>query len=239
MRHKTGEPCWCLARGGHRGLHMTAARSRRASRTRRRAGQQDSFAVHDAADQQALVDSATGNTEAFMPLAERHAQACLAVARQVLRDEEMAQDAVQEAYLELWRNASLFDPGRSLLGPWLVMLTHRRAVEKVRRGHQRPQPIELLPILVSESDLEEHTTTDLLGQQTVELLRELPGSQRDCLMLAYWGGYTMSEVSQLLDISVVTVMTRCRAALVRLGVLVRERGLDQHLRLPPHKTATA
>ncbi len=97
-------------------------------------------ATNDAADHQALTDSMTGNPEAFTRLVERHASRCLTVARQVLIDEDMAQETVQDAHLDLWRHATRFDPVRSPLGPWLVMLTHRRAVDRVRTEQAPPAP---------------------------------------------------------------------------------------------------
>lgn len=112
----------------------------------------------------------------------------------------MAQDTVQHVYLELWRNASLFDPTRSPIGPWLVMRTHHRAVDRVRQERKRARPHDEIPDLTSEFDLDEHSTTTILGEQTVELLRELPEGQRQCLMLAYWSGYTMTDIARRRDI---------------------------------------
>ena len=183
-------------------------------------------AGEEAADQLALAQSAAGNSEAFMRLLDRHAAACLAVARQVLRDKDMADDAVQEAFLDLWRHAGRYDPGRYSIGPWLVMLSRRRAVDRVRHEQRRPRPSGHVLDVASDFDLEEHTSSAILGQQTVALLRQLPASQRQCLVLAYWGGYTMREIAIRLDIPVGTVKTRCRTALGSLRVLLHEQDLD-------------
>lgn len=86
----------------------------------------------DALAQQALLDGVMGRPEAFARLVDRHTRRCLAEARRVLIDEHLAQDSVQEAYLDLRRHASRRDPERSAVEPWLVMLTHRRAVDRVR-----------------------------------------------------------------------------------------------------------
>ena len=190
---------------------------------------QSIHAANDAAEHQAMTDSVAGNSEAFTRLVDRHASRCLSVARQVLLDEHMSQDAVQEAYLDLWKHANRFDPVRSPIGPWLVMLTHRRAVDRVRFEQHRPRPTDAIPDLSNDYNLEDEAHRTLLGAQTVELLRELPEGQRRCLMLSYWGGYTMTEIAKLMDIPVGTVKTRRRTALQRLRDLIRERGLDPRL----------
>ena len=156
---------------------------------------------------------------AFSRLVDRHAGRCLSAARQVLRDEQLAQQAVQDAYLDLWRRASRVDALPAPLGPWLVMVTHRRAVDRVRAGQARPEPTEAFPELFSD---EHEAHRSLLGEQTVALLRQLPEEQRRCLVLAYWGGYTMTEIGAMLDIPAATVAARCRLALQCLSLLVQQ-----------------
>jgi len=94
----------------------------------------------EALDRQALLDSVTGRPGAFARLVDRHTRRCLAEARRVLIDEHLAQDSVQEAYLDLLRCASRHDPERSAVEPCLVMLTHRRAVDRVRKQQGPPGP---------------------------------------------------------------------------------------------------
>lgn len=151
----------------------------------------------------------------------------LGVARQVLRDEGTAQDALQQAYLDLWRQTSRYGPGRSAIGPWLVMLTHPRAVDRVRREQKGPRPIDRLADLAGDVNVEEHTNTSVLGGQTVALLRRLPARQSQCLLLAYWDGYTMSEIAKGLDIPVGTVKSNCRMALQTLSLLLHEQESDE------------
>ena len=119
------------------------------------------------------------------------------------------------------------------------MLTHRRAVDRVRFEQHRPRPTDAIADLSNDYNLEDEAHQTLLGAQTVELLRELPEGQRRCLMLAYWGGYTMTEIAKLTDTPVGTVKTRCRTALQRLRDLIRERGLDPRLDGPRRARQTA
>lgn len=171
----------------------------------------------DVADHQALARSTSGDPEAFTRLVDRHAGSCLSAARQVLRDEKLAQEAVQEAYLDLWRCASRAETLPAPVASWLVMLTHRKAVDRVRSEQER---------LSSGVHLEPEARRTLLGEQTVALLHQVPDDQRRCLTLTYWGGYTLSETATLLDIPAATVAERCRLALQCLSLLVQQRGPD-------------
>ena len=139
----------------------------------------------DVADRQALLDSVNGRPEAFTRLVDRHTQRCLAVARRVLTDEHLAQDSVQEAYLDLWRHAGRHDPDCSAVDPWLVMLTHRRSVDRVRKEQRHPRPAAMVRDAPDHLDLQEQAERTLLGRRAAGLLRELPEAQRRCLVLAY------------------------------------------------------
>lgn len=88
---------------------------------------------HVLPDQAALARCAKGSGKALELLYERHATACLTRARAVLRDTNHAEDAVQEAFLVLWRNADRYDAQQCSVRSWLLMLTHRKAVDRARK----------------------------------------------------------------------------------------------------------
>lgn len=205
---------------------MTAIQNDLTENIRQQTGHRSVRAGHDTSEERTLAESAAGNPEALRRLVDRHAAACLAVARQILRDEDMAQDAVQEAFLNVWRQAGRYDPGRAPIGPWLVMLSHHRAVDRVRREQNRTRPTDQIPDVEGDFDLEEHTITAVLAPQTVALLRQLPADQRQCLVLAYWGGYTTMELAKRLDISLATVKYRCTMALRAVRLQLHEQGVD-------------
>ena len=96
------------------------------------------------------------------------------------------------------------------------MLTHRRAVDRVRKEQGHPRPIATVPDVTDDLDLQKQAQRNLLGRRATDLLRELPEAQRRCLALAYRGGNTMTEIAALTGVPTGTVKTRCRAALRKL-----------------------
>lgn len=171
------------------------------------------------ADTACVAACATGDSAGLEALYEQYAGSCLRHARSVLVDQHHAEDAVQEAYLELWRNASRFDPRRSSVRSWLMMLTHRRAVDRVRVEQRRQTSLltpELDPI-DEQLGPGELALVALAGEQTRQALESLTPCKRQAIVLAYWGGYTQREIAVLTKTPIGTVKTRMRSALQDLS----------------------
>ena len=171
------------------------------------------------ADAACVAACAAGDSAGLEALYEQYAGSCLRHARSILVDQHHAEDAVQEAYLELWRNASRFDPRRSSVRSWLLMLTHRRAVDRVR-VEQRRQTCVLTPELDPVDDRlgpGELALVTLAGEQARQALETLTPCKRQAIMLAYWGGYTQREIAALTGTPIGTIKTRMRSALQDLS----------------------
>jgi RNA polymerase sigma-70 factor (ECF subfamily) len=172
----------------------------------------------NACDAASIADCAAGDPTALDDLYHRHGGACLALARQILRDAHYAEDTVQEVFLHLWRNASAFDGSRSSARTWLMMLTHHRAVDRVRSEQRRAASA------LGEKDdhpddrpgPEAQAITALLGERAVSALAVLTADKREALVLAYWGGYTQREIAVMTSTPLGTVKTRTRNALIQL-----------------------
>jgi len=172
----------------------------------------------DACDAASIADCAAGDPTALDELYSRHGGACLALARNILVDVHYAEDTVQEVFLHLWRNASDFNGSRSSARTWLMMLTHRRAVDRVRYEQRRPASA------LGETDdhpddrpgPEVQAITALLGERAVSALALLTANKREALVLAYWGGYTQREIAVMTNTPLGTVKTRTRNALIQL-----------------------
>ena len=143
--------------------------------------------------------------------------ACYALARRILRDAELAQDVVQEAFLEHWRGTS-FDASRSTRRSWLLMLTHRKAVDRVRYEQRRVlSPLESAPEPVSERrGPEDLAMAAVLAPKVRAALSTLPRVQQEALALAYWGGYTQREIAAITKTPIGTVKTRTQSGLISL-----------------------
>lgn len=167
-----------------------------------------------------IADIAAGDESALAELYDRFAPAAYGIALRILRDRGLAEDAVQEAFLSAWRSAASFDSNRASARSWILMLTHRRAVDLVQRNqrqrtHDSQQPHEQLGPSAAE-------TTELDAERlTVQAaLASLPEKQRKVLDLAYYGGYSQQQIATSLAIPVGTVKSQTFDALIRLRLFL-------------------
>ncbi|MCP9487385.1 MAG: sigma-70 family RNA polymerase sigma factor [Gaiellaceae bacterium MAG52_C11] len=149
------------------------------------------------------------------------------LAYRVLRDEALAEDAVQEAFLGLWRAAATFIPERAKASTWILTLVHRRAVDLVRREERRrSEPLDEAPEGATGS-AEDNAWLHLERERVQGALRLLPDQQREALELAYYGGFTQSELAERLGQPLGTIKSRMFSGLARLRELLddsAERG---------------
>lgn len=159
---------------------------------------------------------------ALAELYDRFGGAAYALARRIVRDPELAEDVVQESFLSVWRGAGRFVPERARASSWLLTLVHRRAVDLVRREQRRradPLGEAALP------DGDERSAADeawlrLERERVQEALARLPDQQRELLELAYFGGFTQSQLAERLGRPLGTIKSQMFAALARLRELL-------------------
>jgi RNA polymerase sigma factor (sigma-70 family) len=168
---------------------------------------------------------ARSDQQALAELYDRFGRVAYGLALRVLRDEKLAEDAVQEAFLAAWRNADRFMPQRAKASTWLLTFVHRRAVDLVRREDRRrtdplPETLEPTP---SES-AEEDAWLRFERERVQAALRQLPDQQREALELAYYGGFSQSELAERLGQPVGTIKSRMFSGLARLRELLGEPG---------------
>jgi RNA polymerase sigma-70 factor (ECF subfamily) len=165
---------------------------------------------------------ARSEESALAELYDRIGGMAYGVAYRILRDEALAEDAVQEAFLGLWRSAGSFVPERAKASTWLLTLVHRRAVDLVRREQRRrAEPLEGAPEPAGGS-AEEAAWLRLERERVQAALAELPDQQREAIELAYYGGYTQSELAERLGEPLGTIKSRMFSGLARLRELLGE-----------------
>jgi RNA polymerase sigma factor (sigma-70 family) len=153
-----------------------------------------------------------------------HSRSCWWVARAIVRDDQLAEDVVQEAFLALWLKPDAFDPSKGELRTWLTSVTHHKAVDRVRWHHRRPTAT-LLAAHVEVDDpripsVEAHAVAADEAHEVRVALSTLPWLQREVISLAYFRGYSQSEIARLNGIPLGTVKTRTRAGLKALAQLL-------------------
>jgi RNA polymerase sigma-70 factor (ECF subfamily) len=160
-----------------------------------------------------------GDQAAFAQLYDATSSRVVGLAVRVVRDRAQAEEVAQEAFLEIWKTSGRFDPAKGSPLGWLLTIVHRKAVDRVRSAeastrrdttyHQRNQPVE-------HDSTAEAATASLEARRVRQALASLTSVQREALELAYFGGYTHTEVATMLELPVGTAKTRIRDGLIRL-----------------------
>jgi RNA polymerase sigma-70 factor (ECF subfamily) len=162
---------------------------------------------------------------ALAELYDRFGRTAYGLALRVLRDRSLAEDAVQEAFLIAWRTADTFMPERARASTWLLTLVHRRAVDLVRRmERRRAEPIEVAGERAGEVAVDEAVWLRYERERVQAALRQLPDQQREALELAYYGGFSQSELAERLGQPIGTIKSRMFTGLARLRELLGEPG---------------
>ena len=167
--------------------------------------------------EQVLAEVAKGDHSAFRVVYDRAAPAVLGIVLKVVRDPAQSEEVMQEVLLEIWRSAARFDPAMGSASAWIMTLAHRRAVDRVR-SEQRAFERELRAATASVAydEVSDAVEATLEHERVRRCLASLTELQRESVTLAYYGGYSYREVSQLLGVAIGTVKTRMRDGLIRL-----------------------
>jgi RNA polymerase sigma-70 factor (ECF subfamily) len=178
------------------------------------------------ADGQLMRRAAGGDEAAFAIFYRRFAPGVYSMIHQILQDPKECEDVMQEAFVQMWKKASTYDPNRSGLFTWAVMISRNKAIDRVRSRQRKARTIEaateeaevVTPMAVDSAD-------ELLEQSDQRkrvraALSTLSGAQRDAIDLAFFGGMTQLEISDKLGQPLGTVKARIRRGLLALrGVL--------------------
>lgn len=163
----------------------------------------------------------SGNQDAMAQLYARYSSVVYAVALRVLGDTAAAEDVLQEIFMQLWRSPGSFDSERGDLAPWLAVIARNRAVDVLRK--RRPQT-EISETIVSvEPDLAGEADRGRAMEKVRAVLEEMPAAQRSSLEMAYFEGYSHSEISEKTGEPLGTVKTRIRNGLMLLRKAVEPR----------------
>ena len=166
-----------------------------------------------------LKRSGRGDKAAFAELYDATSARMYGLAVRVVRDPAQAEEVTQESFLEIWRGSARFDAGKGSAISWMLTIVHRKAVDRVRSAeassrrdttyHQATRPVDHDATAdAAHASIEAHRVRTALGGLT--------RVQREAIELAYFGGYTHTEVATLLDLPVGTAKTRIRDGLIRL-----------------------
>ena len=178
--------------------------------------------LSEARDRDLIRRIRTGDEDAFRGLFRRYAPSALGLARRVVRQPNLAEETVQEAFLSVWRNPGAFDERRGSVRSWLMATVHNRAVDAVRREEAQRRRAE---DVAADPDLEpvdpaDSVVEDLgIHQERMavrEALGKLPAEQRQVIELMYFGGQSQSRIAERLALPLGTVKSRTLLGMRRL-----------------------
>lgn len=162
---------------------------------------------------------AAGDEQSISDLYDRFASLVYRMAYQSMPTREEANDAVQEVFIRLWKTADRYDPERAALVTWVLLITRRHLVDRLRRAHARIKPIglaeELAPAAAGATEsqgLEQDERFEMLMAR----IASLPELQRTVVVRAYLGGQTLRQIADELHTPIGTIKSALSRALVRL-----------------------
>jgi len=164
--------------------------------------------------------------EALTALYDRHAPHLLALARRILGTAGEAEDVVQEVFVHVWNNSSRYDPSRSSVSTWLVLVTRSRAIDRLRhrqvvdRSHEAAHRDAPPDEHASPEGVEAVLTRERRDRVRREL-ENLPPEQRQVLEMAFYEGLSQTEIAARADLPLGTVKTRTLLAMKKLRSALR------------------
>jgi len=188
----------------------------------------ESAALAGVSDEELLERlAATADEAALSELYDRYQASMYGLAMRITNDSGMAQDAMQEAFVGIWRNASRYAAGRASVRTWMLSITHHRAVDLIRRRRPAsPLPETEGATLVAEAfwapDVWPEVARAADARAVRTAMESLPDAQREVIELAYFQGLTQLEIAERTQAPLGTIKSRCRLALASLRRALEE-----------------
>jgi RNA polymerase sigma-70 factor (ECF subfamily) len=161
-----------------------------------------------------------GDGRAFEVVFDRHADAAFSLAYRMCGRRSTAEDVVQEAFLSLWRSGARYDRQRGSVRSWVLGVVHNRAIDLFRRESARAGHDVNAEGIVERMPAPEDTAGEVQSREDADEVRtalnDLPEEQRQVIELAYFGGFTHSEIASMLHLPAGTVKGRMRLGLTKL-----------------------
>jgi len=176
--------------------------------------------IRDLADEEVMQLVQRGDPRAFELLYDRHGGAAYSLAYRIVGRQAAAEDVVQEALLSIWRSRTRYDQTRGSVRTWILGIVHNRAIDGLRRASVHDRRREHLDGVEERFEAPERTDVEVARREEARNVRgaleTLPAEQRQTIELAYFGGFTHSQIADMLDQPVGTVKGRMRLGLEKM-----------------------
>ena len=187
---------------------------------RRKRKESSESALQSLADEELMALVAKGQARAFETIYERHGGAAFSLAYRMCGSRSLAEDVAQEAFLSIWRSGGRYDRARGSVRTWVLGIVHNRAIDALRRTvvHERRRASD--EGIEERFEARERTEVEAARREEASTIRgmleTLPDEQSRVIELAYFGGFTHSEIAEMLGAPIGTVKGRMRLALEKL-----------------------
>lgn len=172
---------------------------------------------------------ATGDSRAFSTLYDRHAPMLFGLSLKILKDKTLAEDVLQDVFVSVWKKAAQFNAQRGNFGGWITILCRNRCIDAFRsRARLNKRFANWEDDFQNVAGVDRHSDVfdNIDRQKRLKVgLVKLPREQRIVIEMAYFEGYSQSEISDLLDLPLGTVKTRMRLGMNKLRDALAGRGV--------------
>ncbi len=176
--------------------------------------------LRDLADEDLMQLMRRGQAPAFEIVYERHASAAFSLAYRIVGTRNGAEDVSQEAFLNIWRSGARYDRGRGSVRTWVLGIVHHRAIDYLRRATVHDKRRASDEGMEERFEAHERTEVEVARRDEAETVRSaigtLPAEQSQVIELAYFGGFTHTEIAEMLETPVGTVKGRMRLGLRKM-----------------------
>jgi RNA polymerase sigma-70 factor (ECF subfamily) len=176
--------------------------------------------VVDLADEDLMQLVRQGDDRAFKVVYDRHATAAYSLAYRMMGQRTAAEDVVQEAFLSLWRSGARYDRARGSVRTWVLGIVHNRAIDALRRSTVRDRKTTPDEGIAERFEAPERTDVEAARREEAREVRgalgALPAEQSRVIELAYYGGFSQSQIADMLDTPIGTVKGRMRLGMEKM-----------------------
>jgi RNA polymerase sigma factor (sigma-70 family) len=193
----------------------------------------DAETQNEPSDEALLNAIASGAVWAMDSLYQRYSRILYSLAYRMVADHQVAEDLLQDAFLAVWRRATTYSPQSGAVRSWLISIMHHRTIDYLRRVHRRSTiqeaPLEELELneSIAYPDAWDAAWQSMKSSHVRAALMQIPTEQRLVIELAYFQGWTHSEIAQGTQIPLGTVKARMRLGLLRLKQVLIQMGIDE------------
>ena len=176
--------------------------------------------IRNLADEELLQLVQTGDPRAFELVYDRHGAAAFSLAFRISGERGAAEDITQEAFLSIWRTRARYDPTRGSVRTWVLGIVHHRAIDSLRRNERHVRRRASAEGIADTHAAAEFTDLEAIRTEEARAVRKalesLPTEQTKVIELGYYGGFTTSQIADMLDAPLGTVKGRMRLGLDKL-----------------------